>query len=75
MPNQNAQPPRQFLTAKGIKKPTPIQIQGVPVALSGRDMVGISFTGSGAAAFLGVELAVFVRARARAVLAAAPLPV
>ncbi|KAL7752155.1 DEAD-box ATP-dependent RNA helicase 35 [Sorochytrium milnesiophthora] len=33
--------------AKGISKPTPIQIQGIPVALSGRDMIGIAFTGSG----------------------------
>eukprot|EP00939_MAST-03C_sp_MAST-3C-sp1_P003900 g3900.t1 len=35
------------LAAKGIKRPTPIQVQGIPVALSGRDMVGIAFTGSG----------------------------
>jgi ATP-dependent RNA helicase DDX41 len=36
-----------FLKEKGIKKPTPIQMQGLPVALAGRDMVGIAFTGSG----------------------------
>mmetsp|Transcript_28844 Transcript_28844/g.35449 ORF Transcript_28844/g.35449 Transcript_28844/m.35449 type:complete len:660 (+) Transcript_28844:235-2214(+) len=35
------------LAAKGIKRPTPIQVQGLPVALSGRDMIGIAFTGSG----------------------------
>lgn len=35
------------LAAKGIARPTPIQIQGLPCALSGRDMVGIAFTGSG----------------------------
>jgi len=35
------------LNEKGIKKPTPIQIQGLPVALAGRDLVGIAFTGSG----------------------------
>lgn len=35
------------LDSKGITKPTPIQIQGVPVVLSGRDMIGIAFTGSG----------------------------
>ena len=35
------------LEAKGIKRPTPIQIQGMPVALSGRDMIGVAFTGSG----------------------------
>ena len=37
-------PPAQ---ARGINKPTPIQIQGLPTILSGRDMIGIAFTGSG----------------------------
>ncbi|KNC82643.1 hypothetical protein SARC_05083 [Sphaeroforma arctica JP610] len=37
----------KVLEKKGIKRPTPIQIQGLPVALSGRDMIGIAFTGSG----------------------------
>lgn len=32
---------------KGIVQPTPIQVQGLPVILSGRDMIGIAFTGSG----------------------------
>ena len=36
-----------FLRNKNIKRPTPIQMQGLPVALAGRDMVGIAFTGSG----------------------------
>ncbi|KAF5299842.1 hypothetical protein FQA39_LY11379 [Lamprigera yunnana] len=31
----------------GFKSPTPIQAQGWPIALSGRDMVGIASTGSG----------------------------
>jgi ATP-dependent RNA helicase DDX5/DBP2 len=31
----------------GFTNPTPIQCQGWPMALSGRDMVGISATGSG----------------------------
>lgn len=35
------------LDKRGIKKPTPIQIQGIPTILSGRDMIGIAFTGSG----------------------------
>jgi ATP-dependent RNA helicase DDX41 len=35
------------LRAKDIKKPTPIQIQALPVILSGRDLIGIAFTGSG----------------------------
>ena len=36
-----------FLHERNIKRPTPIQMQGLPVALAGRDMVGIAFTGSG----------------------------
>merc|ERR1711991_242371 len=35
------------LEKKGIKKPTPIQIQGLPTILKGRDTIGIAFTGSG----------------------------
>ncbi|XP_055333545.1 probable ATP-dependent RNA helicase DDX41 [Paramacrobiotus metropolitanus] len=35
------------LKKKGIVKPTPIQMQGLPTVLSGRDMIGIAFTGSG----------------------------
>ncbi|VDB95568.1 unnamed protein product [Peniophora sp. CBMAI 1063] len=36
-----------FLKSKRIFSPTPIQVQGLPVAFSGRDMIGIAFTGSG----------------------------
>lgn len=42
--------PRTILSSlrrKGITKPTPIQMQGLPAVLSGRDMIGIAFTGSG----------------------------
>lgn len=35
------------LEKKGIKKPTPIQVQGLPTILSGRDLIGIAYTGSG----------------------------
>lgn len=31
----------------GFQEPTPIQAQGWPIALSGKDMVGIARTGSG----------------------------
>merc|ERR1719171_2087595 len=31
----------------GFREPTPIQVQGWPIALGGRDMVGIAETGSG----------------------------
>ncbi|EJU05632.1 P-loop containing nucleoside triphosphate hydrolase protein [Dacryopinax primogenitus] len=37
----------KFFKSKGIKKPTPIQIQGLTTAFAGRDMIGIAFTGSG----------------------------
>ncbi|KAK3840845.1 MAG: P-loop containing nucleoside triphosphate hydrolase protein [Linnemannia gamsii] len=40
-------PVMDYLKNKGIKLPTPIQMQGLPVAFSGRDMIGIAFTGSG----------------------------
>lgn len=32
---------------KGIEKPSPIQMQGIPAVLSGRDLIGIAYTGSG----------------------------
>lgn len=35
------EPILRTLEEKGIKKPTPIQVQGLPAALSGRDMIGI----------------------------------
>lgn len=36
-----------FCRKLGFKEPTAIQGQGWPIALSGRDMVGIAQTGSG----------------------------
>lgn len=36
-----------ILEKKGIQKPTPIQLQGLPVLLAGRDMIGVATTGSG----------------------------
>ncbi|QRV86166.1 DEAD/DEAH box helicase [Ceratobasidium sp. AG-Ba] len=42
--------PKQLLKhfkSKRIVAPTPIQIQGLPTAFAGRDMIGIAFTGSG----------------------------
>ncbi|MED6127769.1 DEAD-box ATP-dependent RNA helicase 35, partial [Stylosanthes scabra] len=41
------EPVLKKLKAKGILQPTPIQVQGLPVILSGRDMIGVAFTGSG----------------------------
>lgn len=37
----------EALQSKGIARPTPIQVQGLPAILSGRDVIGIAFTGSG----------------------------
>ncbi|KAJ1606936.1 abstrakt protein SF II helicase [Cryptosporidium canis] len=42
--------PREILDAlasKGISKPSQIQMQGLPVILMGRDLIGLAFTGSG----------------------------
>ncbi|XP_051209442.1 DEAD-box ATP-dependent RNA helicase 35A-like [Lolium perenne] len=41
------EPVLRMLREKGIVQPTPIQVQGLPVVLSGHDMIGIAFTGSG----------------------------
>ncbi|CAF0721530.1 unnamed protein product [Brachionus calyciflorus] len=37
----------ECLKKNGFEKPTPIQAQGVPIIMSGRDMIGIAKTGSG----------------------------
>lgn len=37
----------QELKKQGFSEPTAIQAQGWPIALSGRDLVGIAQTGSG----------------------------
>jgi ATP-dependent RNA helicase DDX5/DBP2 len=37
----------QEVQRAGFREPSPIQVQGWPIALSGRDMVGIAETGSG----------------------------
>ncbi len=38
---------RQNLAAKGYTSPSPIQDQAIPVALAGRDVIGIASTGTG----------------------------
>uniref|UniRef100_A0A1A9WIF5 RNA helicase n=1 Tax=Glossina brevipalpis TaxID=37001 RepID=A0A1A9WIF5_9MUSC len=47
------------LAAKGIKKPTPIQVQGIPTVLSGRDLIGIAFTGSGKTLVFALPIVMF----------------
>ena len=44
---------------KGIRAPTPIQMQGLPAAFAGRDMIGIAFTGSGKTLTFSLPLALF----------------
>jgi ATP-dependent RNA helicase DDX41 len=49
----------KYLDRKNITKPTPIQIQGIPLILSGRDMIGIAFTGSGKTLTFSLPLVCF----------------
>ncbi|KAI9031771.1 P-loop containing nucleoside triphosphate hydrolase protein [Phycomyces nitens] len=53
------EPILEYLREKKINKPTPIQVQGLPVALSGRDMIGIAFTGSGKTLAFSLPLIMF----------------
>ena len=39
------QPVLDYLKTKKIRIPSNIQMQGLPVAMSGRDMIGVAFTG------------------------------
>uniref|UniRef100_A0A7S3XUS9 RNA helicase n=1 Tax=Heterosigma akashiwo TaxID=2829 RepID=A0A7S3XUS9_HETAK len=50
------QPILDALLEKGIRRPTPIQVQGIPCVLAGRDMIGIAFTGSGKTVTFSVPL-------------------
>ncbi|VDQ15545.1 unnamed protein product [Trichobilharzia regenti] len=48
-----------LLKLRGIKRPTPIQMQGLPAVLSGRDMIGIAFTGSGKTMVFSIPIILF----------------
>jgi ATP-dependent RNA helicase DDX41 len=37
----------KYLKERKITKPSPIQLQGIPIAFAGRDLIGVAFTGSG----------------------------
>ena len=47
------------LTKKNITRPTPIQVQAIPALLSGRDIIGIAFTGSGKTLSFTLPLVMF----------------
>lgn len=49
----------QCLKRKGIITPSPIQMQGIPAILSGRDIIGIAFTGSGKTLVFTLPLVMF----------------
>ncbi|RYH10077.1 DEAD/DEAH box helicase [Tropicimonas sp. IMCC6043] len=45
------------LAEQGITEPTPIQLQAIPQALAGRDVMGIAQTGTGKTAAFGLPMA------------------
>jgi ATP-dependent RNA helicase DDX5/DBP2 len=53
----------QEIYAAGYKTPTPIQSQGWPVALAGRNMVGLAETGSGKTASFLLPAIVHINAQ------------
>ena len=51
-----AEPILKAICEKGYEKPTPIQEKGIPVALSGGDMLGIAQTGTGKTATFAIPI-------------------
>ncbi len=46
----------EILTHKGFKTPTPIQLQAIPIAIEGKDVMGIAQTGTGKTLGFGVPM-------------------
>ena len=53
------------VTAAGFTAPTPIQAQGIPPALEGKDVLGLAQTGSGKTAAFTLPMLQHARARPR----------
>jgi len=51
-----AEPILRAITDKGYTQPTPIQEQGIPLALKGKDILGIAQTGTGKTAAFAVPI-------------------
>ncbi|GAM21705.1 hypothetical protein SAMD00019534_048800 [Acytostelium subglobosum LB1] len=49
----------------GYEKPTPIQMQAIPIALSGRDILGIAETGSGKTAAFVIPMLTYISKQPR----------
>ena len=45
-----------ILDKSGFKSPTPIQAQAIPVAIQGKDIVGIAQTGTGKTLAFGIPM-------------------
>ena len=51
-----AEPLLRALTAKGYEKPTPIQVQAIPPAMEGHDILGVAQTGTGKTAAFALPI-------------------
>ncbi len=51
-----ADPLLKALQAEGYEKPTPIQVQAIPILLKGQDLLGVAQTGTGKTAAFGVPI-------------------
>jgi len=67
---QSGLSPKELTATKSFAAPSPIQAQCLPVALSGRDLVGIAATGSGKTLAFGLPALRHIRAQNEAAVAA-----
>ncbi|EGG17037.1 putative RNA helicase [Cavenderia fasciculata] len=55
----------EAIAKQGYEKPSPVQMQAIPVALSGRDVLGIAETGSGKTAAFVIPMLVYISKQPR----------